>query len=58
MSDHYETTLMNRWNHAGDGASQWALNEIERLRAALEEIAEYELGYEGQVARKALNPDD
>ena len=35
-----------------------AANEIERLRAALEEIAECEIGFEGQVARKALNPDE
>ena len=31
--DSYETTLMNRWRQASDGASQWALNEIERLSA-------------------------
>ena len=31
--------------------------ENKRLRVALEEIAECEIGFEGQVARKALNPD-
>lgn len=50
MSD-YETTLMNRWRQAGDGASQWALNQIEQKDKRIKELKRALSWLAGEVER-------